>query len=194
MPPDEKGGGGNGAGASLSPPRSMVQMRGGRLVPSSEHTAGIPKHTAGMVSTPPSCGATLVVCPTSLLAQWEEQLQLHVVKKLAVAVYYGNERQRSATALSSFDVVLTTYGVLGSEFSSSDADFSVAAPFAMRWRRVVLDEAHYIKGRTTQTARATFALDAECRWVVTGRVTSSALHSHHRQAELPHQHLIHTIA
>jgi hypothetical protein len=38
----------------------------------------------------------------------------------------------------------------------------------MRWRRVVLDEAHYIKGRTTQAAQAVFALHAECRWAVTG--------------------------
>mgnify|MGYP002045032815 CR=1 FL=1 len=34
--------------------------------------------------------------------------------------------------------------------------------------RIVLDEAHCIKGKTTQTARAVFALSAERRWAVTG--------------------------
>lgn len=38
----------------------------------------------------------------------------------------------------------------------------------MRWRRVILDEAHYIKGRTTQSSLAVFALSAERRWAVTG--------------------------
>ena len=37
-----------------------------------------------------------------------------------------------------------------------------------RWRRVVLDEAHRIKGFTSSTAKATFALRAEKRWGLTG--------------------------
>jgi SNF2 family DNA or RNA helicase len=37
-----------------------------------------------------------------------------------------------------------------------------------RWRRVVLDEAHRIKGFTSSTAKAAFALRAERRWGLTG--------------------------
>jgi SNF2 family DNA or RNA helicase len=36
------------------------------------------------------------------------------------------------------------------------------------WFRVILDEAHRIKGRTTSTARSAYALRAERRWCVTG--------------------------
>ena len=39
---------------------------------------------------------------------------------------------------------------------------------AVRWRRVVLDEAHAIKDRTSSTARACFALEARSRWCLSG--------------------------
>jgi len=39
---------------------------------------------------------------------------------------------------------------------------------AVRWRRVVLDEAHAIKDRTSSTARACFALAARRRWCLSG--------------------------
>ena len=72
------------------------------------------------------------------------------------------------------DVVLTTYGVLASDFggggggSGGGGGGRVAPPFAVSWRRVVLDEAHQIKGKATLCARAVFALQAERRWAVTG--------------------------
>ena len=39
---------------------------------------------------------------------------------------------------------------------------------AVRWRRVILDEAHAIKDRTSSTACACFALDARARWCLSG--------------------------
>jgi DNA repair protein RAD16 len=39
---------------------------------------------------------------------------------------------------------------------------------SVKWFRVVLDEAHRIKGRTTSTARSAYALQAERRWCLTG--------------------------
>ncbi|KAG8961732.1 hypothetical protein FRC00_011446 [Tulasnella sp. 408] len=43
-----------------------------------------------------------------------------------------------------------------------------AALFERPWLRVVLDEAHTIKGRTTQGAKACYALQAKYRWCLTG--------------------------
>jgi len=37
-----------------------------------------------------------------------------------------------------------------------------------RWRRIILDEAHRIKGFTSSTAKACFALRADRRWCLTG--------------------------
>ncbi|KIO30136.1 hypothetical protein M407DRAFT_20805 [Tulasnella calospora MUT 4182] len=43
-----------------------------------------------------------------------------------------------------------------------------AALFERPWLRVILDEAHTIKGRTTQGAKACYALQAKFRWCLTG--------------------------
>mmetsp|Transcript_12990 Transcript_12990/g.39320 ORF Transcript_12990/g.39320 Transcript_12990/m.39320 type:complete len:1245 (-) Transcript_12990:283-4017(-) len=39
---------------------------------------------------------------------------------------------------------------------------------AVRWRRIVLDEAHNIKDKSCSTAKAVFALDAKYRWALSG--------------------------
>lgn len=38
----------------------------------------------------------------------------------------------------------------------------------VNWLRVVLDEAHSCKSRTSKTAKAVYALQAQRRWAVTG--------------------------
>ena len=38
----------------------------------------------------------------------------------------------------------------------------------MRWRRIVLDEAHAIKDRSCNTAKAVFALTSKYRWALSG--------------------------
>jgi DNA repair protein RAD16 len=38
----------------------------------------------------------------------------------------------------------------------------------VRWRRIVLDEAHSIKDRRCSTARAVFALTSAYKWALSG--------------------------
>ena len=45
----------------------------------------------------------------------------------------------------------------------------------IRFKRIVLDEAHAIKNRTSQTFRAVKALDAEIRWAITGTPAHNAV-------------------
>ncbi|CAN7134704.1 unnamed protein product [Brassica rapa subsp. narinosa] len=40
--------------------------------------------------------------------------------------------------------------------------------YSIKWNRVILDEAHYIKERRSNTARAVFALEATYRWALSG--------------------------
>ncbi|CCW63417.1 unnamed protein product [Phytomonas sp. EM1] len=47
-------------------------------------------------------------------------------------------------------------------------DLNASIFHSVSWSRIVLDEAHRIKGRTTSTARSAFALEAEYRWCLTG--------------------------
>ena len=45
----------------------------------------------------------------------------------------------------------------------------------MRWERVVLDEAHYIKGRVIQTAKAAYEVESTYRWCLTGTPLQNGL-------------------
>jgi len=45
----------------------------------------------------------------------------------------------------------------------------------MNWKRVILDEAHLIKNPKTAVAKASFALNAEARWCLTGTPLQNSL-------------------
>jgi SNF2 family DNA or RNA helicase len=47
--------------------------------------------------------------------------------------------------------------------------------FKMRWYRVVLDEAHFIRNKSTQASKAVWDLDALYRWSLTGTLINNSL-------------------
>jgi hypothetical protein len=105
---------------------------------------------------------TLIVTPTSLLGQWQREIRRF--STLRCFVHYGCDRLGTAEQVAGFDVVLTTYGVLGVECSPTRTNvFS-----SVRWERVALDESHMIRNRSTATARACFHLEARWRWALSG--------------------------
>lgn len=106
---------------------------------------------------------TLVVCPLSVLKQWENEVKDKTKQGLLRVHVHHDSKKRNADYLSQCDVVLTTYSTVASEFKTSNTKL-----FGVNWHRVVLDEAHMIKDKTTQNARAVYALKANCRWAVTG--------------------------
>ncbi|KAK1557308.1 hypothetical protein Q3G72_022192 [Acer saccharum] len=64
----------------------------------------------------PAAG-TLVVCPTSVLRQWAEELRTKVTSKgsLSVLVYHGGNRTKDHFELAKYDVVITTYSIVSME-------------------------------------------------------------------------------
>lgn len=64
----------------------------------------------------PAAG-TLVVCPTSVLRQWAEELQNKITSKANISflVYHGSNRTKDPYELAKFDVVLTTYAIVSME-------------------------------------------------------------------------------
>ncbi|XP_031395304.1 helicase-like transcription factor CHR28 isoform X2 [Punica granatum] len=64
----------------------------------------------------PAAG-TLVVCPTSVLRQWADELHNKVTQKvnLSVLVYHGGNRTKDPFELAKYDVVLTTYSIVSME-------------------------------------------------------------------------------
>lgn len=119
--------------------------------------------------------ATLIVAPTSLLSQWHEELQRSSAPgTLKVTVWHGQNRldldgiEDDSMDDASITVIITSYGVLASEHSKLLKSGGQSSIFQVEWLRVILDEAHHCKSRTSKTARAVYALRARRRWAVTG--------------------------
>jgi SNF2 family DNA or RNA helicase len=64
----------------------------------------------------PAAG-TLVVCPTSVLRQWAQEIRDKVTAeaKVSVLVYHGSSRTRDPQELAKYDVVLSTYSIVSME-------------------------------------------------------------------------------
>ncbi|XP_051942734.1 helicase-like transcription factor isoform X2 [Hippocampus zosterae] len=127
-------------------------------------------HAAENPSEAVSAGATLIVCPLSVLSNWLDQFEEHVRAdvKLRVYMYHGPDRNRSTKFLSSQDVVLTTYNVLAADFTSKNRSLhDVSSPLHdINWLRVVLDEGHVVRNPNTQMSKAVLDLKAKRRWIL----------------------------
>lgn len=115
---------------------------------------------------------TLVVAPLALIRQWELEIKEKVedTHSLRVIVHHGPQRTKRFQDLKKYDVVITTYQILVSEFgsSSSTTEGLKVGCFGIHWYRVILDEAHTIKNRNAKATIACCALRSEYRWCLTG--------------------------
>ncbi|MEU8128100.1 DEAD/DEAH box helicase [Micromonospora sp. NPDC049049] len=121
-----------------------------------------------LAGDPPEAGPTLLVCPMSLVGNWQREAA-RFTPELRVHVHHGAERARGAeftAAAHGADLVLTTYSVAARD----------AADLAgIDWHRVVVDEAQAIKNASTRQAEAVRALPARQRVAVTGTPVENRL-------------------
>jgi SNF2 family DNA or RNA helicase len=119
---------------------------------------------------------TLLISPLSTISNWEEQIHQHVKdQSLKYHIYHGDNRIRDIDELAEFDLVITTYGSVSSEFNRRGKK---AGPFPLEeinWFRIVLDEAHMIREQSTLQSRAVCRLQAQRRWAVTGTPVQNKL-------------------
>ncbi|UKZ83456.1 hypothetical protein TrVFT333_011265 [Trichoderma virens FT-333] len=111
---------------------------------------------------------TLIIVPPPLLGTWEEQLLEHVTPgSLTWCRHHGKTKLTETMSYKATSIVLTTYHTVSAEWKSH-GEHTPSILFSTRWRRVILDEAHFIRNSSSQLTRATCALDAAARWAVTG--------------------------
>ncbi len=114
-------------------------------------------------------GPTLVVAPTSVVANWAAEAA-RFVPGVRVLVHHGDARRRgealARAVVTGVDVVVTTYALLW-----RDAE----ALAAVRWDGVVLDEAQNVKNASTKQAQAARGLRAHYRLALTGTPIENTL-------------------
>ncbi len=111
----------------------------------------------------PVDGPTLVVCPVSVLGNWQLEAArftpaLRVMAHHGPARFSGDEVPFAERA-AGHDLVLTTYSLVARD---------QAQLAEVRWARLVLDEAQQVKNPGTAQARAVRSIDAGRRIAMTG--------------------------
>ncbi|KAI3952838.1 hypothetical protein MKX01_006881 [Papaver californicum] len=142
-------------------------------------------------SSPVITGATLIVCPASILQQWHAEIIRHTEPgSLKVSIYEG-VRNASLSATSTMDIcelinadiVLTTYDVLKGDLSH-DSDRHEGDRRLMRfkkrypviptlltrifWWRICLDEAQMVESNGAYATEMALRLHARYHWCITG--------------------------
>ena len=125
---------------------------------------------AGSVDQDPSVpgagernGPTLVVCPTSVLGNWEREIN-RFAPGVPVRRFHGGDRHLDDIADD--EMVLVTYGLLRRD---------VGDLAAVAWGMVVADEAQHAKNPLSRTARALRAIPAPSRIALTGTPVENRL-------------------
>jgi SNF2-related domain/SNF2 Helicase protein/Helicase conserved C-terminal domain len=111
---------------------------------------------------------TLVVCPLSVVRNWETE-SARFTPGLKVLVLHGPGRPKGeelAVAVKGHDLVVTTYAT---------ATRDVAALAAIRWDRLVADEAQNVKNPGTTAARALRRIPARQKVALTGTPVENRL-------------------
>ncbi|KAF8885285.1 SNF2 family N-terminal domain-containing protein [Mucidula mucida] len=121
----------------------------------------------------------LIIAPTVAIMQWRNEIEAHTYG-MKVLIWHGSSRESDISQLKKYDVVLSTYAVLESSFRKQEKGFErkvnnkrvfiteESPVHQITWNRIILDEAHNIKERSTNTAKAAFELNGNFRWCLSG--------------------------
>lgn len=127
----------------------------------------------------PQPNPTLVIVPPVALMQWQKEIQEYTDGKLKVLVYHGSDskvKKLTEADIRKYDVIMISYSSLESMHRKQEKGWSrggntVKADsviHCIHYHRLILDEAHSIKQRTTGVAKACFALKANFKWCLSG--------------------------
>jgi len=114
--------------------------------------------------------ATLIICPLSVVSNWDEQINTHIGEGiLKVYIHHGTHRLKDPEKIANYDIVISTYNVLALEYNKEKNNENYCAPLhKIDWFRIILDEAHYIKEAQTLQSRAACELTGKRRWCLSG--------------------------
>ncbi|EYB33365.1 hypothetical protein FG05_10568 [Fusarium graminearum] len=114
--------------------------------------------------TYPRTSATLVVVTsTQIMDVWRQEVSKHFKNgSLRVHTFHGDSRSIQSTSLMNHDIILTTFATLVSDCKRHKVLQNV------EWFRIVLDEAHWIRNRSSKQFKAVDSLVTDRRWCLSG--------------------------
>lgn len=110
----------------------------------------------------------LIVCPASLIYNWQSELEKFAGEALRAGVLAGSRSERCGLLeeYRAYDVLITSYDLLKRDMELyENLEFSVQ----------ILDEAQNIKNHTTQSAKAVKKVKAGVRFALTGTPVENRL-------------------
>ncbi|UVW83842.1 DEAD/DEAH box helicase [Wolbachia endosymbiont of Aedes albopictus] len=106
-------------------------------------------------------GRVLVVAPTSILSNWQREME-RFAPELKLFIYHGQNRELA----SDYDVALTSYGLARRDKKELNK---------IRWFLLVIDEAQNIKNPNTEQTKAIKAIEATHRIAMSGTPVENRL-------------------
>lgn len=103
----------------------------------------------------------LIVCPTSVLGNWQRELE-RFAPELKVHLHYGSNRSKGPAftqKMQQYDVVLTSFGITHQDIDELST---------LYWSSIILDEAQNIKNSQTKQSRAVRKLKGRHHIALTG--------------------------
>lgn len=132
---------------------------------------------AADISYVSSISSSLVVVPTSLLHNWQNELK-RFAPHLKIYPYVGIKRQKIqniANYLNLFDVVLTTYGILRNDIEQLAG---------CHFHCLILDESQQVKNPSSLSFKAVKSISSIHRFILTGTPIENSLSDLWAQFEL----------
>ena len=111
---------------------------------------------------------TLLVCPTSVLGNWEREVRKFAPTLKAIQ-YHGDKRPKGkafAEAVKNQDLVITSYSLVYRDIKSLQS---------VSWQGIVLDEAQNVKNSEAKQSQAVRQLEATFRIALTGTPVENRL-------------------
>ncbi|WP_099467377.1 DEAD/DEAH box helicase [Konateibacter massiliensis] len=105
-------------------------------------------------------GTSLIVCPASLIYNWESELEKFAPElKTCIVAGMAQERKTLIESFEEYDVLVTSYDLLKRDAAHYNN---------ILFETEIIDEAQYIKNQATQASKAVKAVQAKVKFALTG--------------------------
>jgi len=137
--------------------QSLQISKSSQLLPSKQTKKSLSSHQP-----------SLLLCPTSVLGNWEREVQ-KFAPTLRVRLHYGDKRSKGsnfAEAAQELDLIITSYPLMVRDWKTLHA---------VNWQVLILDEAQNIKNPDTKQSKAVRELKSQFRIALTGTPVENRL-------------------